>query len=180
MTTALATLKRGTKPLSRSECIVDGCKLIADHPVQMLCHKHYMRKHRTGSTESSRRERGTGTITSFGYVAIANNGKKKQEHVLIVESLIGKNLKAGCEVHHVDGNKNNNTNSNLVVCPSKAYHKLIHARHRAFDMCGNANFRKCPFCKKYSDINEMKHNKSSRYFYHTECKTKYNQNRSKP
>ena len=164
--------------MARSKCVAPDCELIANHPIQMLCHKHYARNRRTGGFSSTRRDRGTGTITAFGYIAIANEGKKNQEHVLIVESVIGHKLPAGCEVHHVDGNRMNNLKSNLVVCPSKAYHKMLHAREKALDECGNANYRKCPFCKTYGDTSLMTHNKSSRYFYHSVCKTEYNKNRS--
>lgn len=169
--------KTGPKPMLRSVCVAEGCNCIADHPVQMLCGVHYKRNQRTGSFESSRRDRGTGTITTFGYIAIAKNGKKKQEHVLLVESVLGHELPTGTEIHHVDGDRSNNANRNLVVCPSKAYHKMLHTRQDALAACGNAGYRKCPFCKQYSAPESMTHNKSSRYFYHSACKTSYNQKR---
>ena len=169
--------KPGPRPMNREICSVAGCESMADHPVSGVCHMHYKRMQRTGSTESSRRQRGTGTITTFGYVAIAKEGKKKQEHVLIVEAILVHALPVGAEVHHLDGDRRNNANTNLVVCPSKAYHKLLHTRQDALEACGNAAHRKCPFCKQYSDPESMTHNKSSRYFYHAACKASYNQQR---
>ena len=71
------------------------------------------------------------------------------EHVLIVERLIGKALPKGVEIHHVDGNGRNNSHSNLVVCPNHAYHSLLHMRITARNACGNAEWRKCCFCKKW-------------------------------
>lgn len=170
-------IKRGPKPMARGVCSVAGCDSMADHPTSGVCHMHYKRMQRTGSTESSRRQRGTGTITTFGYIAIAKDGKRKQAHVLIVEAILGHELPVGAEVHHVDGDRRNNANANLVVCPSKAYHKMLHTRQDALLACGNASHRKCPFCKQYSDPESMTHNNSSRYFYHAACKSSYNQQR---
>lgn len=169
--------KTGPKPKMRYICSAVGCESIADHPISGLCHMHYARVRRTGAADATRRTRGTGTITTYGYIAISENGKKKQEHVLIVEALIGHELPVGAEVHHIDGNRSNNAHANLVVCPSKAYHKMIHQRQASLDACGNPSHRKCPFCKQYSDPESMTHNKSSRYFYHAACKTAYNQQR---
>lgn len=177
MSTALTRAKTGPNPMLRFKCVVDGCQSIADHPKVGVCHVHYMREFRNGSFFSTRRERGTGTVTAHGYIAIAKNGKKKQAHVLLIEALLGHKLPNGAEVHHLDGNKANNHHDNLIVCPSKAYHKLMHTRQDALDACGNANHRKCPFCKQYSAPEMMTHNKSSRYYYHAQCKTTYNQSR---
>ena len=179
MTTALSTSKRktGPKPLDRNICTAIGCASMADHPVSGLCHMHYARVRRTGSTDTEKRLRGTGTITALGYVAIAKDGKKKQAHILIVEAALGHALPAGAEVHHVNEIRSDNTPTNLVVCPSRAYHKLLHQRQDALDACGNASHRKCPFCKEYSAPETMTHSKHGRHYYHAACKTAYRQNR---
>jgi hypothetical protein len=72
-------------------------------------------------------------------------------HILIAEKVLGKSLPSGVEVHHMDGNKANNRNNNLVICPSGAYHKLLHRRQEALEACGNANFGKCKYCKQWDD-----------------------------
>lgn len=167
--------KTGPAPMPRFVCSAVGCDSIADHPVSGLCHMHYKRVQRTGSLEQTMRQRGTGTVTTHGYVAVAKDGKKKQAHVLIVESILGHALPPGAVVHHVNEVKTDNTPTNLVVCPSNAYHKLLHQRMDSLKACGNASHRKCPFCKQYSAPESMTHNKSSRYFYHAACKTSYNQ-----
>ena len=169
--------KTGPKPLARHACSVEGCTSTADHPVSGLCHMHYARVRRTGSATTGKRLRGTGTVTAFGYVAIAKNGKKKQAHVLIVEALLGHALPAGAEVHHVNENKSDNTLTNLVVCPSRAYHKLLHQRQDAMTACGNPSHRKCPFCKEYGAPETMTHSKHGRHYYHAACKTAYGQSR---
>ena len=165
--------KPGPKALDRKPCIADGCVRQADHPISGLCGMHYSRNKRTGSLDSGRRERGSGTVTTHGYIATTSEGKKKQAHVIVAEAALGKPLPKGAEVHHINEIKTDNRSENLVICPSKAYHKMLHTRATALSECGNASFRKCPFCKKYDNPDAMKHNKSSRYFYHNACKQDY-------
>lgn len=176
--TLAAKLEMGDGAELVQRCIADGCTNTCDHPVSGLCEMHYKRMQRTGKLSISTRCRGCGTTTSAGYVSIGVGGVKKLEHVLIAERALGHLLPPGAEVHHVNGNKSDNRHENLVVCPSKAYHKLLHVRMDAMSACGNPGFRKCPFCKQYDDPDRMRHNQSSRYYYHAACKTKYRKERS--
>ena len=127
-----ATLNMGDGAGLIVKCKADGCAKPCKHPVSGLCGAHYKRMQRAGTLEITRRERGTGTKTSNGYIAIGSGGHKKQEHV----------------------------------------------RMAAMDACGNPNFRKCPFCKEYDSPERMKHNPSSRYYYHAACKQEYRKARS--
>ena len=95
--------------------------------------------------------KGSGTIKDNGYKAISKNGTLKYEHVLVAERALGQSLPGGAEVHHIDGDKQNNKPSNLIVCNDRAYHMLIHTRTRALDSCGNADYRKCFICGRYDD-----------------------------
>lgn len=99
-----------------------------------MCKRHYtrlyMRQRRHGRIDLIRRERGTGSITGDGYVCIQHSGKKKMLHVLVAEKALGKSLPKGAVVHHVDRNRQNNTSTNLVVCPNQAYHLFLHKRMR--------------------------------------------------
>lgn len=79
----------------------------------------------------------------------------QRKYVAIAERALGKPLPKGVHIHHVDGNDKNNERSNLVICPSAAYHKILHVRTKALEACSNSNFRKCPYCQKYDDPSTM-------------------------
>lgn len=92
-----------------------------------------------------------------GYVIDATSGefiesgrrKYRPEHVLIVEKVLGHPLPSTAVVHHHDGNKSNNLNSNLVVCENQAYHNLLHARTRTLRAGGDPNLDKvCSDCEQ--------------------------------
>lgn len=52
----------------------------------------------------------------------------RHEHRVIAEQKIGRPLRNGEVVHHLDGNKRNNSPDNLQVLPSRAEHSRIHAK----------------------------------------------------
>lgn len=89
------------------------------------------------------------------YKRRSNGHGSSDEHVMIVEQILGKKLPTTVVIHHIDGNRLNNSKDNLVVCQDQAYHKLLHTRTKALDACGNANWRKCWVCKKYCDKTEL-------------------------
>ena len=74
-------------------------------------------------------------------------------------------------VHHVNEIRSDNWKENLVICQDCAYHKLLHRRARALKACGHANWRKCRFCKKYDDPENL--SISGRTIYHKECVNEY-------
>lgn len=105
------------------------------------------------------------------------NDEYRGEHVLIAENILGRRLPKGAEIHHIDGNKRNNVPSNLIICPSRAYHMLLHMRERAFDACGNANWMRCYLCKEYDAPERLfKYVPKGRltpYSFHRRCQNEY-------
>ena len=89
------------------------------------------------------------TKTGHGYHVRNRKGKIVYEHTEIVERVLGRKLKGRECIHHVDGDKTNNENSNLVVCPDDKYHQLLHRRQRALEATGDANMLKCCYCLEY-------------------------------
>jgi len=64
------------------------------------------------------------------------------EHFVVVERAMGKRLRKGAEVHHVNGDRADNRNKNLVVCHDRPYHRLLHRRARLLAATGTANYGK--------------------------------------
>lgn len=83
-----------------------------------------------------------------------SNGRRF--HVEVAEKALGRPLPKGAIVHHANEDKHDNRPSNLVICPSRAYHNLLHRRMRALDACGHADWLKCSICGKYDDPQNLR------------------------
>ena len=91
-----------------------------------------MGKHNVGAKNGM--WRGGRSIASNGYVLIrvgtshhlADVRGYAYEHRLKAEKKLGRSLRPGEIVHHVDGNKRNNRHSNIEVLPSSAHHHFLH------------------------------------------------------
>src|SRR6266850_4124096 len=95
----------------------------------------------------------------------------KEEHILIAEKAFGGLLPKGTQVHHVDGNGENNRNDNLVICPNQKYHFLLHIRTRALEACGNPNWRKCAYCHKWDEPQNLYIWGDGHICHHRKCNT---------
>lgn len=112
----------------------------------------FIHNHHRGNWKGGR------TIDSDGYVFIhdpshphADNKGYVREHIAIACKVLGKPLPTGAVIHHVNEYKQDNRNSNFVICQDEAYHQLIHRRTRALRECGHADWRQCQFCHKWDD-----------------------------
>lgn len=93
--------------------------------------------------------KGGGGVTAQGYYRIATGTGSKLLHVALAEKALGHPLPPGAQVHHVDEVRSHNWNSNLVICESRAYHSLLHARMRIVAVGGDPHVHKiCSLCRK--------------------------------
>ena len=119
-------------------------------------------------------------LSTDGYPAV-NNGPKgatRLLHVAAAEKALGRRLPKGAVVHHVDGDRMNYRNSNLVLCPSNAYHKLLHRRMAAMAATGNPSYVRCSFCGTYAPPGELSCTVGKRTrHYHAACRQAYHSTR---
>ena len=152
-------------------CIVENCDRTDVHG-HGLCNKHYLRFLKYGDPLAMKQaKKGEGTKCKCGYIKLGKNNVYKFAHVFAAEKVLGRNLRGTEEVHHVNGDRSYNKNSNLVICPDRAYHMLLHVRARALDECGNAGYKKCIYCHQYdSPENQRPQGIRRSRFYHLSCR----------
>ena len=133
----------------------------------------------TKSAENSYQWKGGRKLSSDGYVLAHSPGHPREdrsgfvrEHILVAEKALGKYIPNGARVHHVNLNRADNSNSNLVVCEGDAYHFLLHRRARAYFACGHADWLKCPYCKKYDSPENMALRFGGASGIHRECENR--------
>jgi len=75
-------------------------------------------------------------ITSHGYEKIyigigdyrADSKGYAYVHRLVASNILGRDLMKGEQVHHIDGNRLNNDETNIAVLPSKKHHAVFHRK----------------------------------------------------
>lgn len=110
--------------------------------------------------------RRVGPLTLFG-----ERRGLTMEHVVVVSKAMGKWLRRTARVHHVDEDRQNNDNANLVACDSVGYHALLHLRSEALSNCGNPDYRKCYLCQRWDAPENLSKYRSTHK--HRECAAKW-------
>ena len=93
-------------------------------------------------------------------------------HRLTVYEATGKFYKHPIVIHHIDENKENNSNTNLVVCPDQAYHLHIHYRQSVLDDGYHPDVHnKCTDCEEYKLHEDFSKNKTRASGLNNICKS---------
>lgn len=110
---------------------------VAPHTVYMALKRRGVQM-RGISEAVSIRKRGSRTVAN-GYVFIrVAKGQRVREHVLIAERALGRKLKRNEHVHHINGDKTDNRNENLLIC-THGYHIELHWRMKHHDYWKHIN-----------------------------------------
>lgn len=109
----------------------------------------------------------SGRLLSQGYARVLIPGHHRadyrglvKEHIVVAEKALGKPIPASVIIHHHNGIRSDNRNTNLVICENHAYHVLIHARLRVFRMGFDPDLFKycgsCGQCKPFGDFGKQR------------------------
>lgn len=138
------------------------CECGCGQPVRPSCHTRAKLGYTKGQPQRfvvghSRR---TGKTVTNEYLKKQCGTRIRPTHVLIAEKALGHPLPVGAQVHHFDGNKQNNAPSNLVICPDRKYHALLHVRQRVLAAGGDPNTQRiCTYCRRLVSIQDLIGNK---------------------
>jgi hypothetical protein len=104
------------------KCTVDGC----DRPQYVrqrgLCKLHYRRLRESGDVGPPgllKAARVTRYIEPNGYALVTHNGKRVGEHRVVMEQMLGRQLRPGETVHHKNGVRDDNRRENLELWVSQ-------------------------------------------------------------
>jgi hypothetical protein len=111
-----------------------------------ICEEHFLARRRRdksqGKTTNETCSPTCRTIYSKSFSCIDRNGYKRifdhnkrawrLEHVVKTERVLGRPLKKGEVVHHVNGDPSDNDNRNLLICKTGYHHFLHHRMSRRY------------------------------------------------
>lgn len=147
---------------------------IKDEPMRFIV-GHNLRNYH-GRLQDSHNWKGGKVVDKDGYIGILNPLHKRArssgyvlEHIIVIEKALGKPIPINSVPHHVDEDRSNNKNNNLVLCNDRAYHNLLHRRIRALRACGHAHWRICNYCHEHDDPESLYVSENGRAIYHRKC-----------
>jgi len=109
------------------EFLLSPCYLKRNRKHRFCSRKCSAEFHKYGNTPE--KWRGGHIGKSTGYLYINVDGKQISEHQLVMERHIGRKLKKGEVVHHINGNKLDNRIENLQLM-TKSEHLSLHGKMR--------------------------------------------------
>jgi hypothetical protein len=134
-------------PMAKVACLYYLCEMSIVKVARIINVKHqtlYSRMKQVGMTlrpqeqsmgkgEQSANWKG-GVYSCCGYLRIASGENEgRLVHRLIAEKVLGRKLKESEDVHHINGDRSDNRNSNLLIC-SHSFHIWL---HRKIDLLKN-------------------------------------------
>lgn len=131
-------------------------------------------------------KRGGRQLHNAGYIMLhqpthqrADKRGRVYEHIVVAERALGHPLPLRARIHHINRQRGDNRNTNLVICENHAYHIFLHRRMRAYQATGSANAIKCVFCKQwgFDGLNDMtlinRSNGMTGHAQHNSCQRSY-------
>ena len=146
------------------ECSVVGCD--KECKSNGLCANHYQLMRVFGRTETIYRKRGSGHITSDGYLLRWVDGKFILDHRLVMQKNLGRELLETEHIHHLNGDRMDNRVENLQIVTNSEHHAIHHRDKR-----NTETHKACPKCNQVLLRSEFHKNKSRPDGCRIRCKT---------
>lgn len=99
------------------QCVITGCDRAVINKKRGLCDTHYRRRNDVARAAAPIQQRGQGTLT-HGYRIVCVGGKKRPQHRVVMEQMIGRPLLPHESVHHKNGKRADNREENLELWSS--------------------------------------------------------------